>query len=143
MASPLFQSSLPVCASSAYSTALVEFLMRYSERLYARPMSYAAWSVSSPLPYANTTPLAITGGSARSISREIQAGVSVYLPALSSTLKATTAPFLTAPFSTGAVNLECFGPQKGDNTQRVPLASSQLASEPHTPAEAKLTSSLQ
>src|SRR5262245_43301216 len=89
------------------------------------------------------TPLAMMGGSARSISREIQAGVSVYLPALSSTLKATIAPFLTMPFSIGALNLECFGPQKGESTQRVPLASSHVANEPQIPAEAKLTSSLQ
>src|SRR5215213_407577 len=106
-------------------------------------MSNRAWSVSSPLPYAKMTPLAMTGGSARFISRESQAGVSVYLPALSSTLKAAMAPYLIGPFSIGALNLECFGPQNGVSTQRVPFESSQLAIEPQMPAEAKLTSSLQ
>src|SRR5215475_3435309 len=89
------------------------------------------------------TPLAMTGGSARFISREIQAGASAHLPAFSSTLKAAIAPYLTGPFSTGALNLECFGPQKGVSAQRVPLASSHVAIEPQMPAEAKLTSSLQ
>src|SRR5215207_8699029 len=88
-------------------------------------------------------PLAMTGGSARFMSREIQAGASVNLPAFSSTLKAAIAPYLTGPFSIDALNLECFGPQNGVNTQRVPFASSQLAIEPQIPAEAKLTSSLQ
>src|SRR5262245_20753849 len=87
--------------------------------------------------------LAITGGSARFISREIQAGVNMYLPALSSTLKAAIVPNLTGPFSIGAENFECFGSQNGVSAQRAPLASSQVAIDPHMPAEAKLTSSLQ
>ena len=45
--------------------------------------------------------------------------------------------------SMGALNFECLAPQMGVRTQRVPFASSQLASEPQMPAEAKLTSSLQ
>ena len=53
------------------------------------------------------------------------------------------APSFTGPFSMGALNWECFLPQIGVSTQRVPLESSQLASEPQMPAEAKLTSSLQ
>ena len=87
--------------------------------------------------------MAITGGSARFMSREIQAGVNCGLPFFSSTLNATMAPSFTAPYSMGALNCECFGPQMGVSTQRVPFESSQLASEPQMPAEAKLTSSLQ
>src|ERR671923_813895 len=89
------------------------------------------------------TPPAMTGGSARFISREIQAGVSAHFPAFSSTLNAAMAPYLTAPFSIGALNLECFGPQNGVSAQRTPFASSQVAIEPQMPAEAKFTSSLQ
>src|SRR5919198_6666671 len=88
-------------------------------------------------------PLAITGGSAWFMSRETQAGVSCHLPPFSSTLKAAMAPYFTLPYSTGALKAECFGPQKGVSTQRVPLASAQLAIEPQMPADAKLTSSLQ
>src|ERR671924_781575 len=107
-------------------------------------MSKAAWSVSSPLPYAKTIPLAITGGSAWFMSREIHAGARFHLPFFSSTLKAAIAPYLTGPYSMGALNFECFGPQNGVSTQRVPLfESSQLAIEPQIPADAKLTSSLQ
>src|SRR3984885_6103470 len=89
------------------------------------------------------TPLAITGGSARFISREIHAGVNCHFPFFSSTLKPTMAPYLTAPYSMGALKAECFGPQMGVSTQRTPLESSQLASEPQIPADAKFTSSLQ
>ena len=53
------------------------------------------------------------------------------------------APSFTVPYSIGALNCECFGPQIGVSTQRVPLESSQLASDPQIPAEAKFTSSLQ
>src|SRR5262252_4061722 len=88
-------------------------------------------------------PPAITGGSARFISREIQAGARSHSPFFSTTLKAAIAPFLTGPYAIGALNFECFGPQNGVNTQRVPFESSQLAIDPQTPAEAKLTSSLQ
>src|ERR1700677_2527236 len=88
------------------------------------------------------TPLAITGGSARFISREIHAGVNCHLPLFSPTLKATMAPYFTGPYSVGALKAECFGPQIGVSTQRTPLESSQLASEPQMPADAKLTSSL-
>src|SRR5438067_11455425 len=88
-------------------------------------------------------PLAITGGSARFMSREIHAATNVGLPPLSSSLNAAIAPSLTTPFSIGALNFECFAPQNGVNTQRVPFASSQLASDPQIPADAKLTSSLQ
>ena len=63
--------------------------------------------------------------------------------ALVSTVKAAMAPFFTGPFSIGALNLECFGPQKGVNTQRLPCGSSQLVSEPQMPASAKSTISLQ
>src|SRR5258708_21290942 len=77
------------------------------------------------------------------MSREIHAGTSVGLPPLSSSLNAAMAPSFTTPFSMGDLNLGCFGPQNGVSTQRVPFASSQLASEPQIPADAKLTSSLQ
>src|SRR5215470_926535 len=77
------------------------------------------------------------------MSREIQAGARSHLPFFSSTLKAAIAPYLTGPYSCGALNFECLGPQKGVRTQRVPFESSQLAIEPQTPADAKLTSSLQ
>src|ERR1700722_2804214 len=89
------------------------------------------------------TPLAITGGSARFISREIHAGVNCHFPLFSSTLKATIAPYFTVPYSMGALKAECFAPQMGVSTQRTPLESSQLANEPQIPADAKLTSSLQ
>src|SRR5262245_31560104 len=88
-------------------------------------------------------PLAITGGSARFMSLEIQAGASVHFPFFSSTLNAAIAPSLTGPYPIGALNFECFGPQNGVSAQRVPFESSQLASDPQMPAEAKLTSSLQ
>src|SRR5262245_6187434 len=89
------------------------------------------------------SPLAMTGGSARFMSRESQAGTRVHLPFFSSTLKAAIAPYLIGPYSSGALNFECFGPQKGVSTHRAPFESSQEAIEPQTPAEAKLTSSLQ
>src|SRR5689334_23854555 len=98
--------------------------------------------VLSPLPYAYTTPLATTGGSAMYMTREIQTGVRPGLPALSSTLKAATAPNVTTPCSISASNLECFGPQKGVSTHRTPAASCHVAMAPHTPI-VKLTSSLQ
>src|SRR5215475_15789546 len=88
-------------------------------------------------------PLAITGGSARFMSRESQAGARFHLPFFSSTLKAAIAPFLTGPYSSGALNFECFGPQNGVSAQRAPFESSQVAIEPQMPAEAKFTSSLQ
>src|SRR5260221_11661968 len=77
------------------------------------------------------------------MSREIQTGVNCTLPSFVSILNAAMAPFLTSPYSTGALNLGCFGPQNGVNTQRVLLASSQLASDPQIPASAKSTISLQ
>src|SRR5580704_17204976 len=89
------------------------------------------------------TPLAITGGSARLISREIHAAANCHFPHSSSNLKATIAPYFTGPYSMGALKAECFGPQMGVSTQRTPLESSQLAREPQMPADAKLTSSLQ
>src|SRR5262244_1463320 len=88
-------------------------------------------------------PLAITGGSARFISRESQAGARFHLPFFSSTLKAAMAPYLIGPYSSGALNFECFGPQNGVSAQRAPCKSSQLAIGPGRPADAKLTSSLQ
>src|SRR5262249_47197669 len=92
---------------------------------------------------AKTMPLAITGGSARFISRASQTGARFHLPFFSSTLNAAIAPYLIGPCSIGALNFECFGPQNGVSTQRVPFESSQLAIEPPMPADAKLTSSLQ
>src|SRR5215470_4544163 len=77
------------------------------------------------------------------MSREIHAGDNCSFPPFSSTLNATIAPSFTGPFSMGALNEECLAPQIGVSTQRVPLESSQLASEPQIPALAKLTSSLQ
>src|SRR5579885_1458587 len=88
-------------------------------------------------------PLAITGGPARFMSRETQAGVSCSLPLLSSTLNAAIAPCSTSPYSSGALNAECFAPQNGVRTQRVPLESCHEAIDPQIPAEAKFTSSLQ
>src|SRR5260370_4905853 len=76
------------------------------------------------------------------MSRETQGGVTCHLPFFSSTLNATTAPYFTSPYSTGALNAECLAPQIGVSTQRVPFASSQLASDPQIPADAKFTSSL-
>src|SRR5215831_11275141 len=77
------------------------------------------------------------------MSRESQTGSSANFVPFCTTLKAATAPCVTGPCSIGYLYCECFGPQKGVRTQRVPLESSQLAMEPHTPAAAKLTSSLQ
>src|SRR5215470_14574167 len=85
----------------------------------------------------------MTGGSARFISCEIQAGASAHLPAFSTTLKAAMAQYLTGPYSIGDLKAECFGPQNGVSAQRAPFASSQVAIEPQIPAEAKFTSSLQ
>src|SRR6266699_1172133 len=139
---PLDHNSSPVGPSSAYRTAWVEFLMRISDEFARRPSSGVACVVLSPLPYAKTTPFATTGGSARFMSREIQAGVSCRPPSRSSSLNAAIAPSVTSPCSTGALKSECLGPQNGANTQRVPFASTQLASAPQMPAEAKLTPSL-
>src|SRR5262245_7655296 len=88
-------------------------------------------------------PLASTGGTARFVDAERQAGARFHLPFFSSTLNAAISPYLIGPYSIGALNFECFGPQKGVNTQRVLFESSQLAIEPQMPADAKLTSSLQ
>src|SRR6188508_887264 len=74
--SPLDQSSAPVRASSAYSVACDECATRLAAELYARPISTVACVGSSPLPYANTTPLAITTGSALIMLRDSQAGTS-------------------------------------------------------------------
>src|SRR5262245_40834202 len=117
--------------------------MRFADVLYPNPPSKVACVVSSPLPYAKTTPLAITTGSACHMLRESQAGVSCGFPRFSSILNAATAPCTTGPCSIGAVNCDCLGPQHADRTHRVPLASSQVASAPQTPAPANCTSSLQ
>src|SRR5262245_28083277 len=77
------------------------------------------------------------------MSLESQAGSSANFLPFCTTLNAATAPCITGPCSIGYLNCGCFGPQKGVRTQRVPLESSQLAIDPHTPAAAKLTSSLQ
>src|SRR2546430_4311435 len=109
--------------------------MRNSAELARRPSSGVAWVVLSPLPYANTTPLATTGGSARFMSREIQAGVSRRPPSRSSSLNAAMAPSRTSPCSTGALKSECLGPQNGAKTQRVPFVSTQLAIAPQRSEE--------
>src|SRR5262245_42350576 len=88
-------------------------------------------------------PLAMTGGSAWSMSLDIQAGVNCSLPLFSSTFNATIAPCFTVPFEIGGLNSGCTGPQKGVKTQRVDFESSQLAMLPQIPADAKFTSSLQ
>src|SRR4029453_5748538 len=77
------------------------------------------------------------------MSRDNHAGVNTILPALSSILNPATPPRTTSPYSIGALNCECFGPQNGTYSQRVPFDSSQVASAPQVPAAAKLTSSLQ
>ena len=82
-------------------------------------------------------------GSAWFMLRESHAGVSCTLPAFVSTLNAAMAPCTTWPCSIGALNSECFGPQNGISTHRVPSASSHVDSAPHGPADAKCTSSLQ
>ena len=79
-------------------------------------MSTLAWAVSSPLPYANTTPPAITTGSAFTMFRESQAGASRGPLGLGTSLNAATAPCTTSPCSMGALNFECLGPQKGMRT---------------------------
>ena len=51
------------------------------------------------------------------MSRDSQTGVSTTLPAgFSSSLNAATAPRVTSPYSIGALNCECFGPQNGIST---------------------------
>ena len=69
--------------------------MRFSARLYASPMSTVACVASSPLPNPNTTPLAMTTGSAWLMLREIQAGASTSPSSFSWTLNAAIAPFTT------------------------------------------------
>src|SRR5215813_14132419 len=76
------------------------------------------------------------------MSREIHAGVITILPFCSSIFQATIAPWVTVPCEIGGLKSGCDGPQNGLSTQRVPLASSHVARLPHTPAAAKLTSSL-
>ena len=106
-------------------------------------MSAVDCVASTPLPKANTTPLAITAGSAWFMSRESHAGASRTLPPCSSTLNAATAPRTVSPCSIGALKSGCFGPQNGIRTQRVPSVSSQVESALHGPAAANCTSSLQ
>jgi hypothetical protein len=86
--------------------------------------------------------LAITTASAWLMLREIHAGVSCRPPFFSSTLNAATAPLTTCPYSSGAENCGCFGPQNGISTQRVPSLSSHVASALQGPAAANWTSSL-
>ena len=107
-------------------------------------MSSHACLVDSPLPYPKTMPLAMTTGSPRCMSREIQAGVSWSLPPRSSTLNAATPPsFVSGVFMIGKSARECAGPQNGASTQRVPLPSSHVDTAPQLPASWKSTSSLQ
>src|SRR5262249_21797291 len=130
-------------ARGAEGVACGEGGMRLAVWLKPSPPSNVACTVSSPLPYAKTTPLAITTGSACHMLRESQAGVSWGFPPFSSILNAATAPCTTGPCSIGAVNCECFGPQNGTRIHRVPFDSSHVASAPQTPAPANCTSSLQ
>src|SRR5438067_1099920 len=95
IAAPLFQSSLPVVASSAYNTAGLERWARCAA--VTRPSSVRY----SPLDSANTTPLTIIGATGDVRSRDTQAGSSVAPPAASTTVYATMAPFDTVPFVTG------------------------------------------
>ena len=77
------------------------------------------------------------------MSREIQAGVKCDFAVRSLHLEGRDRAVLHLAVFDRRFEFGCFGPQNGVSTQRVPLASSQVASEPQMPAEAKLTISLQ
>jgi hypothetical protein len=121
---PLFHSSLPVAASSAYNTAL--------DALWAAGASVSSPSLerNSPPESAKTTPLTIVGGSGETMSRETQPGRSRGVPFSSNTLNATIEPFLTSPFPAANPAPVATEPAAGANTQRVPAESCQLANEP-------------
>src|SRR4030095_15782458 len=124
MARPLFQSSLPVAASSAYNTALDE------RRARSVAVSFASLERNSPVASAKTTPLTIAGVNGEIISRETQLGCNVGAPFCSTTLKATIAPFLTSPLPAPKAAPAAVAPPAGANTHRGPFASCPLASEP-------------
>src|SRR5262245_28276072 len=88
---------------------------------------------STPLEYAKTIPLAMTVSSARSMSRDSQAGVSCHLPATSSSLSAAMPPPLGRLCSIGALNCVLTGPQNGTSTHCVPWGSCQAPRAPQTP----------
>src|SRR5205823_1047822 len=135
---PLDHSSLPVAASSAYSTAGADFWMRASA-WYKPPSLSFACRTHSPVASANTTPLATAGAAGVTMLRAVHALVSTGLPLRSSTLNAAIVPTLVSPFETGNLAPGCFGPQTGASTHRVPIASSHVARLPHVPAPAKST----
>src|SRR4026208_2584548 len=124
MALPLFQSSLPVAASSAYKTALEDRRARCATGGFASLERY------SPLASAKTTPLTIAGVRGEIISRETQPGCNVGAPFCSTTLKATIAPSLTSPLPAPKPAPAAVVPPAGANTHRVPFGSCQLANEP-------------
>src|SRR5262249_9500894 len=93
--------------------------------------------------YANTTPLATTASSAKSMSRDNHAGVSCHLPARSSSFIAATPPPVGLECSTGALNCVLTGPQKGTSTHCTPFSSCQPLNAPHTPCASNACASLQ
>src|SRR5262249_43244830 len=117
---PLFHNSLPVVPSSAYKTARDERCARCAAVILR------SWVRNSPLEVAKTTPLMIVGGSGETRSRDAQPGCSVGAPFCSTTFQATTAPWVTAPLVVNPASTAS-GPTVGASTQRVPLASCQLA----------------
>src|SRR6185436_14523220 len=120
---PLDHSSLPVAASSAYSTAGFD---RWTRSATA---SCASVDRCSPVEIAKTTPLTMAGGAGDSMSRETQAGWRAGVPFWSTILNAAIAPLLTAPFVTGNAVSACSGPDAA-KIQREPSALSAVASAP-------------
>src|SRR5580704_13222884 len=84
----------------------------------------------SPLANAKTTPFTIVTGTGEIMSREAHDGRSAGVPFSSTTVYATMAPFVTGPFAAGNLASGWSGPPSGASTQRVPAASSQVASAP-------------
>src|SRR5262249_33988780 len=103
---PLFHSSRPVAASSAYNTARCERCARWAAVIWRSVVWY------SPLETAKTTLFRIIGASGDITSRDVQPCCNATLPFESTTLKATTE--LLA----------------GAKTQRVAVESSHVASAP-------------
>ena len=119
-----------------------EFATRLAAVLYGSPCAAVACVVSAPRSVAEYHAV---GDDRRvrliHVARD-QAGVSCTpagFPAAAarcSILNAAIAPCTTSPCSIGALNFECFGPQNGMSTQRVPSVSSQVESAPQIPPSA-------
>src|SRR5262249_23262494 len=132
MTSPLENSSLPVSESKAYSVACVDPASR-SLVFMPRPAA-SDCRTSSPLQSANTTPLAMIGGSGTLRSREIHAGTISGAPFFAVMRKAMMLPCGVGPLvMANGFALGCGVPQAGAKSQRTDCGSSHVANDPQKP----------